>query len=272
MKILRHIIPGLLGALLLGPAARADTENPYGAIITRNVFGLVPIPTNPPVDPTPPAPPTKITPNGIMDIFGKLQALFKVAMPAKGALPAHDESYVLSEGEQQDEIEVIKIDKKGGIITFNNHGKVEELPLVVGVASGGAAPAGGGGVGMPGAAPGGPPGIPGANRFGNRFGAKPNQPPGSNPGAAGNPGAPESSGAAGQPGFGSAGLGNRPPAEEQLSPEAQVLMIEKNRLDTQEAVNNGLMPPLPPTSITPSDATAHGGSPLMAPIVPPSPK
>ena len=270
MILMRHIIPGLMGALFFGAIAQADlaADNPYAAIVSRNVFGLVPIPTNPPVDPTPVEPPPKITPNGIMTIFGKLQALFNVAQPPKAGQPAHDESYVLTEGEQQDDIEVTKIDEKGGVVTFNNHGVIQELPLVSGQASSGSAPAGGpagGGNGAP------PPGFPG----GNRFGRNPNLARG-NFGAAANPGGGGQFGGGGQAGsgggaaFGSTGAGanNTAQPEENLSPEAQVLLIEKNRIDTQEAVDKGFMPPLPPTPLTPEDATGQGGSPL---IIPPEP-
>jgi ApbE superfamily uncharacterized protein (UPF0280 family) len=52
---------------------------------------------------------------------------------------------------------------------------------------------------------------------------------------------------------------------EELSPEAQVIMIEANRLATQDLVDQGKLPPLPPTALTPADATAHDGSPLIAP-------
>jgi len=267
MTLTRHIIAGFLSAQLVCMVARAElaADNPYAAIVSRNVFGLVPIPTNPPVDPTPVEPPPKITPNGIMTIFGKLQALFNVAQPAKAGQPAHDESYVLTEGEQQDDIEVTKIDEKGGVVTFNNHGVIQELPLVNGQASSGAAPAGGpagGGNGAP------PPGFPG----GNRFGRNPNLARG-NFGAAANPGGGGQFGGGGQPGLGGGGAAfgstgasanNTVQPEENLSPEAQVLLIEKNRLDTQEAVDKGLLPPLPPTVITPSDATAADGSPLIA--------
>jgi hypothetical protein len=65
----------------------------------------------------------------------------------------------------------------------------------------------------------------------------------------------------GNGGLGAAGAGNN--SVQNLSPEAQVIMIEANRAATQEAVNQGLMPPLPVTGLTPSDATAHGGSPLI---------
>jgi len=266
MTLTRHIFPGFLGALFFCAVVHAElaADNPYAAIVSRNAFGLVPIPTNPPVDPTPVEPPPKITPNGIMTIFGKLQALFNVAQPAKAGQPAHDESYVLTEGEQQDDIEVTKIDEKGGVVTFNNHGVIQELPLVNGQASSGSAPAGGpagGGNGAP------PPGFPG----GNRFGRNPNLARG-NFGAAANPGGGGQFGGGGQAGsgggaaFGSTGAGanNTAQPEENLSPEAQVLLIEKNRIDTQEAVDKGFMPPLPPTVITPPDATAADGSPLIA--------
>ena len=92
----------------------------------RNVFGLNPPPTNPPpqADDTP----LKITPNGIMSIFGQLQVLYKVA-PRSGQPGAKEESYCLSEGQSQDDIEVTHINEKAGIVTFNNHGTVQEIPL-----------------------------------------------------------------------------------------------------------------------------------------------
>ena len=262
MKFTRHILPGFLSTVLLITAARAQTEHPYGAIITRNAFGLVPIPTNRPVDPTPVTPPPKITPNGIMDIFGKLQALFKVALPAKGTQPAHDESYVLSVGEEQDEIGVVKIDKKAGLITFNNHGTSQELPLVAGVASGGAAPAGGApgggsGIGSP------PPGQPsGFNPIANRFGRNPNAPKGN----LGDPGLPN---AGSNPNLGAPGGGgnnaNNPQSQESVSLEGQVLMIEAQRMKFQ-ADGNPAASILPPTPITKQlndeNGQSGGGNPI----------
>src|SRR6185312_2468136 len=73
----------------------AATDNPYTPIVTRNIFGLVPIPVGPPPETAPATPPPKITPNGIMTIFGKLQALFKVAGVTKPGQPPKEESYVL---------------------------------------------------------------------------------------------------------------------------------------------------------------------------------
>src|ERR1700744_131841 len=106
-------------------AATADSlvsGNPYTPIIDRNIFNLVPMPTNDPAaNAKPPEPPAKITPNGIMTIFGQLQVIFKVATPTKPGAPAQDHSYVMSVGERQDDIEVSKIDESSRTITFNNH-------------------------------------------------------------------------------------------------------------------------------------------------------
>jgi hypothetical protein len=129
-------------------------DNPYAPIVTRNVFSINP---PAPVDPNqqPAVPPPKITPNGIMSVFGHLQALFKVAIPARPNQPARDQSYILGEGQAQDDIEVTKIDEKAGLVTFNNHGTVQELPLVS-AAGGSSASAQGG----PGPEPGPKPGFP----------------------------------------------------------------------------------------------------------------
>ncbi|HZI32155.1 MAG TPA: hypothetical protein VFF11_07425, partial [Candidatus Binatia bacterium] len=153
------ILAGMLafgGAVAVLQAASKDSINPYQEIVTRNVFGLVPIPTGPPPDTTPSAPLPKITPNGIMSIFGKLQVLFKVAEPGKPG--NQEESYMMSVGDRQDDIEVQKIDEQSATITFNNHGTIQELALVAGKASAGAAPPTGPGV--PGRIPLPRPGIP----------------------------------------------------------------------------------------------------------------
>ena len=168
----------LAGGLVLNTGLRADglvsPDNPYVPIVTRNVFGInPPLPVDPNADTEPPP---KITPNGIMGVFGHLQVLFKVAIPAKPGQPAKDQSYILSEGQAQDDIEVTKIDEKDGMVTFNNHGTVQELPLVVGTASGPPTPGpGASGPGpkfpMLGPAPGGGNANNGGPiTFGNRFG------------------------------------------------------------------------------------------------------
>ena len=129
MKCCGKITICLAGALALNAALRADDAvlpgNPYALIVARNIFALNPPP--PPVDPnaTPEELPVKITPNGVMSIFGQWQVLFKTTVAGKPG----EQSYMLAEGQAQDDIEVVKIDDKSGFVTFNNHGVVEKIPL-----------------------------------------------------------------------------------------------------------------------------------------------
>ena len=267
----RHFILGLLATgALCAASARADVaavSNPYAPIVTRNVFALVPIPTNAPVDTTPEVPPPKITPNGIMTLFGKLQVLFKVAGVAHPGQPPKDESYVLSEGDRQDDIEVQAIDEKSATITFDNHGVVQKLSLVAGTASAGdAAPVATtfGSPGMP--RPGMTPGAGGAPiGFGGRFGRNRTLP-------ASNPTPPS------DPSAGDAPVNSRiynpgaitVPAEQQLSPEQQVILIEAQRLKYQQE-GNPIANLLPPTSMTPQvngNGGGNGGDTAPAPEVP----
>jgi hypothetical protein len=117
--------------------------NPYVAIVSRNVFNLSPPP--PPPDPAKEAEKDlpKIVPSGIMSEFGHLKALYKVAAapPKPGQPPGKDAFYILSEGQGQDDVEVLKIDALNSLVTFKNHGFVQELPLVNAPASGTPAPA-----------------------------------------------------------------------------------------------------------------------------------
>ena len=221
--------------LLLSVSAQAqDTDaaagKPYASIVARNMFGLLPIPppdTNPPAPPV--DPPPKITLNGIMTIFGRDQALFKVATKPAPGQPAKDNSYVLSEGERQDDIEVTKINHTDGIVSFNNHGTTQELPLVA--ANSGAAPAGGGG-GPGNPAPGFPrPGGPmspadRAAMFRDRQAARTQPTPYQAP----------SSQQSGQN------------IEDQVMSAARdMALTEQYRIDTQDLVQQGKLPPPPPT-------------------------
>ncbi len=104
----------------------ASPNNPYAPIVARNVFGLNPPPS--PESEQTSDPPSKITPNGIMSIFGQLQVLFKVD-DTKPGQPLKDKFYTLSEGERQDDIEITQINEKASVVTFNNHGTVQEIPL-----------------------------------------------------------------------------------------------------------------------------------------------
>jgi hypothetical protein len=228
-------------------AASADT--PYQAIVARNVFGLVPIPVAPPPQSTKPndASLPKITPNGIMTIFGKLQVLFKVSEPGKAA--SQEDSYIMSEGDRQDDIVVQKIDEKSATITFNNHGTIQELALVAGKASSGApGPAASPSpVGIPLPRPGmpAPAGAGGQTvaTIGSRFGR--GGPGGNNPNAGGGPAG--------------AGLGqNGNSTTPKMTPEEQVLMIEANRLKAIED-NNPVANLLPTTPLTSQTLGQDGG-------------
>jgi hypothetical protein len=212
---------------------RVSANNPFEPIAVRNIFGLNPPQAPAPVDTSPPA---TITPNGIMTIFGGTpQVLFKVAVPPRPPEPATDKSYILSEGQRQDDIEVTHIDKKGGIVTFNNHGVVQEIPLVKAppistptpvvmnsaFTAPGAAP---GGFGGPGGGMGGPSAPGGGNypRFGNNPG--PNGGPGGN---VGNPGGPP---------------------RQQISPEEQMILIAAQHAQAQQA-GDPIAKIFPPTEL-----------------------
>ncbi|MGH7977303.1 MAG: hypothetical protein ACREC8_11665 [Limisphaerales bacterium] len=123
------LVGGLALTASLSARETVSSNNPYEPIVARNVFDLNP---PQPIDTTSHVePPVKITPNGIMTIFGKRQVLFKVSVPAKPGIPAKEDDYILGEGQRQDDIEVTRIDEKSAVVTFNNHGVVQEIPLTV---------------------------------------------------------------------------------------------------------------------------------------------
>ena len=274
MMIIARIIVTLAG-ILLQMSAWSQVVNvpdgPFASIVARNIFSLVPIPPAAPPVSDPIDPPPKITPTGIMTIFGRDQALFKASNLARLGQPAKDEAYVLSEGERQDDIEVVKIDHVDGMITFNNHGTVQELALVPAKDSGGAG-------GVP-AVSGGSPGLPGMGipRPRPGFGAGMH---GFQPGNLGvnigrsvpANGGGNLGGNYGQPNLGTAAsqsAGNQSPQnnieDDVMNSAKQMAQIELNRIATQDLVDQGKMPPLPPTMMTPPEATAFGGEPLITP-------
>jgi hypothetical protein len=103
------------------------TGNPYQGIVSRNPFGLKPIPQTPVAPPTAPQSPATITLGGITDILGRKQALLKVHVAARPPAPAKDDSYILAEGQTSEDIEVVAIDLKGGVVKVNNHGTPQTL-------------------------------------------------------------------------------------------------------------------------------------------------
>src|SRR6516164_7754408 len=212
MKCLGKIAVGLAAGLVLNTGFGAG--NPYGPIAERNIFGL-----NPPQPQNMQTiePPSKITLNGITTIFGSAQALFYVDIPPRPPMPATQKSFILSEGQRQDDIEVTRIDLNKSVVTFNNHGMVQQIPLVkAGPISTPTPVVMNSAFNPPGAAPGGynnPNGGGNAPRFGNRFGQNQNQNPGNN---GGNPGGPA---------FGNTGSSVATRNQPQLSTEETELLI-----------------------------------------------
>ena len=254
-------------------AVAAAPDTPYAAIVARNMFNLVPIlPPDPDAGKPPPEPPPKITPNGIVTIFGRPQAIFKVANKPKPGQPQKDDSYVLAEGEMQDEITVVKINLVEGLITFNNHGTVQELALTPAKESGaGGGPGGGpGGPGGPrgGAGPGNPGAIVGRTKaMGQQFGGVNSPFPGRNPnvgGGIGNPNSAMGIGGGTEANNAAAGItylggtpvnANRvyqPVNDPSITPEQTALMIETQRKMYEQQGNPTakLLPLLPGSAAT----------------------
>src|SRR5947207_5105090 len=117
----------ICGAFLLEEAGAVTADNPFQSIVDRNVFGLKPPPppATPPPPPPPPLPPIALT--GIMTGIGKKRALLEAVMPAKPPEQPKKSFYTLSEGEQEGDIKVLKIDDKAGAVEVNLLGTVTNL-------------------------------------------------------------------------------------------------------------------------------------------------
>ncbi|HVU28483.1 MAG TPA: hypothetical protein VHG71_12200 [Verrucomicrobiae bacterium] len=242
MKRIGKIAVCLAGGLALSASLFAvedtSTNNPYTLIPARNVFGLNPpqlVTNTSTIDP-----PVKITPNGIMTTFGMRQVLFKVAGVAKPGMPAKDDSYILGEGQRQDDIEVTHIDEKNGIISFNNHGVAQQLPLAAAptiaapapvAATGRPATANISGGNMPNSGNGNVENGRGFGRFGRNSNGNSNNSPGANNGYNSN----------------LYNVPTRQPAQ-QIDPDTQKIMIEAQR---ELHKNDPNYPPLPITELTP---------------------
>jgi hypothetical protein len=255
MRLAGHFMVGLavLGGFAM--AVQADdlavASNPYSTITERNVFALVPIP--PPPDPStlvaPADPPPKITIQGMMTLFGKPQVLFKFTLKAPAGQQPKEESFVLSEGERQEDVEVTKIDMVGKTASFINHGIAQDVALSDTAKLTGPAPSpvmGGmpspavGGIPLPSGGNGGMPmmgGMRGRGVMGTRPGSD-----GSNPGV----------GAAGPGGV--IPQSNDPAnASDNLTAEERAILIEAQR-GVLKQQNNPAAAILPPTSrILPPD-------------------
>jgi hypothetical protein len=255
MKCLGKIVICLASGLVWNTGFGAG--NPYGPIAERNIFGL-----NPPqaINVVAPEPPSKITPDGIMTIFGTKQALFYVDVPPRPPTPATQKSYILSEGQRQDDIEVTHIDDKKGVVTFNNHGVVQQIPLVKAAPINTPTPVVmNSGFNPPAAASGGYNNYAGGGnvpRFGNRAGQNQNQ----NQNMGNNGGNP------GGPGFGNTGGSTATQAQQRLSPEEQMILIAAQHAQAQQA-GDPIARIFPPTEldkdagVVPETPTASSSTP-----------
>lgn len=130
LKQLRIISMSIAAILVFNAGLLADgvplSNNPYGPAVARNIFGLNPVPPTPrSVEPL-----AKIMPTGIISIFGQAQVLFKVATKTeKEASYIFAEGQEIAEGQEKIGIKVIKIEEEKGLVTFDNHGLIQELAL-----------------------------------------------------------------------------------------------------------------------------------------------
>src|SRR6201995_5545689 len=119
-KVRIGVLTGVLlcaSTMVITPLPAAD--NPYSAIVERNVFNLHPPP--PPLNPADlvkKTPPPKITMTGIYTILGKKMACLTTP-PLKPGAPA--ENIALAEGQAQNDIEVKSIDEMAGGGKIVNH-------------------------------------------------------------------------------------------------------------------------------------------------------
>lgn len=239
----------ILGGFVLAAVdARAlSDDNPYKPIVDKNIFHLKP-PTiiDPNVVEGPPPP--KITLQGITTILGRRQVLFRAAFAATPGVPPKEQALVLTEGEREEEIEVVSIDEVNGTVTFKNHGKMQTLNMKDDSVK---APAGVVPVipinapGAPAAAP--AQAAPGVRTIPSRTMRVPPVPT-APPAPTARAPAPTTGG----PVFTSAGAAVTQPAASQehaLTPEQQIILME---IEREKNKNNPNYPPLPPTPITPN--------------------
>jgi hypothetical protein len=273
MKRFGKIAVCLAGGLALNAGLRADDasqnplpNNPYALIVARNVFGLNPPPPPPDPNAAKEANLPKITPLGIYAVYDHAKVLFKVAEAGKPGKKSEDQYYNLSEGEAQDEIEVVHIDNANSMVTFNNHGTQQELPLAAPSPSSSPSPGPGpGGAPSPGRPGGALPGVggssssPGVITFGSRDGRGGG---GGNPNMANNSMSGANGGMAGGANggvplnFGSSSQARTfQPTEvlPNMTPEQQIIVMETKRAQLMNMPN----PPYPPGLIPPTPITGE---------------
>lgn len=237
----------LCAAFLVQDAGAVTPDNPFQSIVDRNVFGLKPPPPPPapPEPPKPPLPPIALT--GIMTGIGKKRALLEGVMPAKPPDQPKKSFYTLGEGEQQDEIKVLKIDEKANTVELTLMGVQTNLTFAAKAPPSAPAP------GQP------PPGIPSPVHTGvnpaipqpvNYNRTLPARPTRTGPEA----GTPQAYSPTGGQSTQSADVGHYNPAVQGLSQDEYALVLEAERERTKNDVMNGQMAPMPVTHLTPKGA------------------
>lgn len=113
------------GGLHAESIVASTAGSPYSPSVAGYISGL-----NPPAPPDPNAAAEadlpKITVTGIMSGFGNLRTvLFKTTVSKGGK----DLCYDLDQGQREDDIEVLRIDEKNGIVQFSNHGIQQNIGL-----------------------------------------------------------------------------------------------------------------------------------------------
>ena len=266
---------------LARPCVHANVDadaNPYATIVDRNPFGLKPPPPPPPPpeQTAPPVPMAKVTMTGLLSTFGEPRVLLEIIEePGKGG--GTPKKPILREGERMGPVEILAIDVVKNSVRIRNSG-VETNMTFPEVAKAGPAA---GGPGLHGAPPaftppgGGVPtaGIPqphaptviSANNANGGGGVTVLG------GATANPGGAAVPSALGSTDGGMRSIPQRPLRTENnygalpnMTKEQADLLIEANRLRNQAS---GVVPPLPPTQLTPlfNDAAAGDQPPANTP-------
>jgi hypothetical protein len=232
--------------------------------------------------PPPPTPPTTVTntppPNvrltGITSILGNKRALFMVKQAdSPGKQAKQEESYILTEGQRQGVLEVLEINEKAGTVKINNDGDISTITFDTPKPSSGPGGPGGGPPAFAGG-PGAPPRLP---TYSPQSGGNPSFAP--RPTGAGGYGSTMQNSYGANNGIATPmgannqlavdnGLSSIPtrtlrtqdPGLMQMQEQAQqqppmtldeqMVMIEAERVRTQPMVDQGLMPPLPPTPLS----------------------
>jgi hypothetical protein len=248
-----------------GISTTPPSSNPYQAIADLNAFRLRPTP--PPPEPEKvKTPPPKITLTGISTMLGQKKVYLKTpGTPGKPGEAAKEQYYEIAEGTMDRDIEVLEINVQAGTVRIKYEGTEIPLNFVDNGAKAIAPPPGQ--PGAPGMIP--PPGSVGAPA--PSFGTPP-----SNvrplptrtlrlptPSASAAPSMAPSFGRP-NPGLPSAA------AQNEMTAEQHVMMVELERERTKQQVAAGLLPPLPPSPISPPGSPGTEGPPI--PGLPPIPQ